>query len=99
MWTLLVLFIKPLVLLFWISGNSLTNETESPLIKWRAKLTGFSDWLFRFLQTPLDWLSYNTYIFVDTNLKLNEINKKKREDRALILIATILKFSARLSLD
>ena len=54
---------------------------------------GLSDWLFRLLQTPLDWLRYIQSSGYKPRNKLI-LKLTKRGNHELISISTILKLSA-----
>ena len=56
------------------------------------KFPVFSDWLFWFLQTPLDWLSYLNFCLNKHKIKLI-LKYTKKEN---ISISPILKFSAQI---
>ena len=80
----------------WISVLCFTNESTVHSLNGTQNLnfSGFSDWLFRFLQMPLNWLSYIKFCWYKLKIKLI-LKLTKNEDQALISISTILKFSAQ----
>ena len=76
MWTFFISSLTCSFSFFWISVLCLTNE--NPLIKWCEKfqITGFSNWLLRFLETPLDWLSYIhlTLLWIQSQVEFYTLN-------------------------